>query len=451
MKSLVYGRELLVSELPAELHEEIVNGDLAIRATPSYVETKGKIICQRCYQEMTTVKASECICRKDCGYCRFCIKMGKVRKCSTFYTLPEVNQFKQHKEPVLSWSGTLSAQQEEASNDIIDSIRKKETRLLWAVAGAGKTEMLFAGIELALKNKERVCIASPRVDVCLELAPRLQEAFPNTPLAVLYGNMEEEYHYTQLTIATTHQLFRFREAFDLLIIDEIDAFPFETDESLQFAANKARKARSALIYLSATPNQKMQKEIKQRKLKATILPARYHGYALPQPQTKWCVNWQKNILNRFMKTSFGKAFTKRIKNEKRFLVFVPNIAWMNELEGVLRKLYPELIFESVYSEDPQREEKVIKMREFKLQFLLTTTILERGVTFPNIDVLVIGAEDRTYTESALVQIAGRCGRSATYPTGDVLFFHDGQTIAMKKAIKQIKQMNHLAKARGLIQ
>lgn len=47
------------------------------------------------------------------------------------------------------------------------------------------------------------------------------------------------------------------------------------------------------------------------------------------------------------------------------------------------------------------------MRKGELDFLLCTTILERGVTFTDIDVLVLGAEDRTFTEAALVQISGR--------------------------------------------
>ena len=102
------------------------------------------------------------------------------------------------------------------------------------------------------------------------------------------------------------------------------------------------------------------------------------------------------------------------------------------------------------AEDPERKAKVSAMREKKFQWLMSSTILERGITFPNIDVLVIGAEDGIFTESALVQIAGRCGRAAAYPTGEVLFYHDGKTIAMKRAIKQIQRMNQLAKKKGLI-
>lgn len=450
MELLLCGRELLIDEIPLALREKVANQKANIQIKKSYVKRKGKCYCRRCEAEMVETAASECRCGKDCAYCRNCIKMGKVRKCSSFYSQIEQNNFSARVDKLLAWTGKLSEQQQLASDNIIETLTAKETRLLWAVAGAGKTEMLFPGIEKALQNGERVCIASPRVDVCLELGPRIQSAFPTIPLAVLYGEMEKDYEHTQLVIATTHQLLRFKEAFDLLIIDEIDAFPFELDQSLQFAANKAQKKQSALIYLSATPNQQMQQEVKKGKLPATILPARYHGYKLPLPQTKWCVNWQVNILKKFTKTSFGKDFHQRIQSKKRFLVFAPNIKWMIELENILSKLYPAVKFESVSSRDPKRKEKVMKMREFKLHFLITTTILERGVTFPNIDVLVIGAEDRIYTESALVQIAGRCGRSADYPTGDVIYYHDGMTMAIKRAIKQISQMNRLAKIKGLV-
>ena len=173
-------------------------------------------------------------------------------------------------------------------------------------------------------------MASPRVDVCLELAPRFQAAFPKTPIALLYGGMEKPYEYTQLVIATTHQLFRFRAAFDVLIIDEIDAFPFHADASLQFAAEKARKGESTLIYLSATPSPRMQKEVKDKKLAATILPARYHGHQLPVPKAKFCVDWRRKVLKQPLKTTFGKALNQRLKNKKKFLVFVPNIKWMRK-------------------------------------------------------------------------------------------------------------------------
>lgn len=90
------------------------------------------------------------------------------------------------------------------------------------------------------------------------------------------------------------------------------------------------------------------------------------------------------------------------------------------------------------------------MRNEKIQFLICTTILERGVTFPDIDVLVLGAEDKSFTEAALIQIAGRAGRHKDYPAGEVLYFHYGKSIALKSAISQIIRLNRMAEARGLL-
>lgn len=450
MKELLYGRELLYSELPQEVQEAVKENQLEVEITDSFIKKAGKYYCKRCQNVFTPVNERHCSCGQKCGYCRNCLKLGKVRLCSHFYYLKEPNDFPIPTKEVLHWEGTLSKQQEEASKDILKTIKNAQTRLLWAVTGAGKTEMLYEGIAYGLKNQKRIGIASPRIDVCLELAPRIKAAFPQTEVAVLYGGMEEAYRYTQLVIATTHQLYRFKEAFDLLIIDEVDAFPFHSDQSLFYAANKAKKKTASLIYLSATPTLTMQKQVKNKKLLATILPARYHGHPLPVPQSKACWNWPEKLLKKPLKTSCGKKIQQLIKEERRFLIFVPNIDWMLKFEKTLHQLFPKYSFASVSAEDPERKAKVSAMREKKFQWLMSSTILERGITFPNIDVLVIGAEDGIFTESALVQIAGRCGRAAAYPTGEVLFYHDGKTIAMKRAIKQIQRMNQLAKKKGLI-
>ena len=136
--------------------------------------------------------------------------------------------------------------------------------------------------------------------------------------------------------------------------------------------------------------------------------------------------------------------------ERSFLVFIPNIEWMRVFEQACQPHFPNISFTSVSSKDPERKEKVQRMRENAYRFLLSTTILERGVTFPNIHVLVLGSEDETFTEAALVQISGRAGRSPLYPLGDVVFLHFGKSIAMKKAIHHIQKMNTLGRKKGYL-
>lgn len=445
--SLIYGRSLLKEELPDMLTEKI-RGKLI--AKPAFNTVNGEKVCARCSTVSRLTRGYPCTCGGVCIYCRECISMGKVRACAELYTLADPRLFESFDKPCLKWKGQLSAQQSEASDTVIESIRDCKETILWAVAGAGKTEMLFRGIQAALEDNRRVCIASPRVDVCLELAPRIQSAFPAVPLAVLYGGSETCYTYTQLVIATTHQLFRFEEAFDVLIIDEVDAFPYHLNKALIFAAEKARRKSSSLIYLTATPDRRMQKRIRNKEIEAVILPARYHGSALPEPKAVY--HRQDIVLSRRAgESKLIRHMRKLIGEKKKFLLFIPTIALMERMTPVLQKLFKEASFECVHSKDVFRKDKVMKMRSEQLDFLVTTTILERGVTFKNIDVIIWQADHMVYTEAALVQISGRAGRSKDYPNGEVTFYHQGWTRAMKRALKQILAMNRLARRRGLIQ
>ena len=111
---------------------------------------------------------------------------------------------------------------------------------MWAVTGAGKTEMLFAVLHQTYKKGGRIALASPRVDVCLELFPESKRFFLTKQL-LYHGNSQEAYRYTKLVICTTHQLLKFHQAFDLLIVDEVDSFPFVNNEHLYYGVRNARK------------------------------------------------------------------------------------------------------------------------------------------------------------------------------------------------------------------
>ncbi|GAE44071.1 ComF operon protein A [Mesobacillus boroniphilus JCM 21738] len=233
-----------------------------------------------------------------------------------------------------------------------------------------------------------------------------------------------------------------------MIVDEVDAFPYSIDETLQYAVQQSRKLESSMIYLTATPKKQWQKECRLEKRDYVTIPARYHRHPLPVPQFLWSGNWEKKLTKGRLSTPIKKWVESRLASGKQALIFAPKISAMDKILTILQQLHP--LIESVHAEDPERKEKVMKFRNKEFPILLTTTILERGVTVPNIDVAVIGSEDRIFTESALVQIAGRAGRSAEYPTGDVTFFHYGKTEAMLSARSQIVMMNQEGIKKGLI-
>lgn len=90
------------------------------------------------------------------------------------------------------------------------------------------------------------------------------------------------------------------------------------------------------------------------------------------------------------------------------------------------------------------------MRAGKYQLLLTTTILERGVTFERVSVIVLQASHRVFKKSALVQIAGRADRKGEYSQAEVIFVTSERTTAIKSAIREINKNNQQALKEGLI-
>lgn len=450
LKKLLTGKQLILDEIPATLNEiqqHYENGYITIRKGITLHKSKPK--CERCGNEDSTWFARfPCFrCGETCTYCRKCIMMGRVSACTPLYGWVDSDDIIQT-IPNLEWTGTLSPGQQIASTQVVEAINVNKELLVWAVCGAGKTEVLFEGIHHALSQQKRVCIATPRTDVVLELTPRLQAVFPSMEVASLYGGSEDRHKYSPLTISTTHQLLRFYQAFDTVILDEVDAFPYSVDETLQYAVTQARKPTSSMIYLTATPNTKWQRECRQGKRDFVTIPARYHRNPLQVPKFIWCGNWSKALEKNKLPSNVMKWLQHQIDEGKQALLFIPKIELIPKILSILQKLHPKI--EAVHAEDPKRKEKVQAMRNKEIPILVTTTILERGVTFPNLDVAILGAEDRIFTESALVQIAGRVGRNAQYPTGDITFFHFGITESMIKAKKQIQSMNTEAIKKGLV-
>lgn len=424
-----YGRRVLASR-----HEVKQSG---IQELPTIRIDAGNIRCYRCNH--VTAKSLGALPQGE-FYCPHCINLGRVSTLNKFYHVPEPNQFTVT-EPVLTWKGKLSPLQQQASEKISRGIADHVQQLLWAVTGAGKTEMMFAGIAAAIERGERIGIASPRVDVCLELFPRLKAAFANCDIALLHGRQELPYHYAQLTICTTHQLLRFYHAFDNLIIDEVDAFPYAANASLLYATKQAIKENGGCLYLTATPGDALLREIKSKRLVVNYLPLRYHGHLLPQIKVRLAFGWRRRLERQQLPPQVIQQLQETLKEGHHFLLFVPHIADLALVEAALRHSFTTFRFATVHASDLERLEKVQKMRDGDYDFLVTTSILERGVTFPEIDVYVLGADDPVFSSSALVQIAGRAGRSQSRPTGRVIFWINCNCRQVNQAVSQVKYLN----------
>lgn len=322
--------------------------------------------------------------------------------------------------------------------------------LLWAVTGAGKTEMIFPLLDYVVSRGGRALVATPRRDVVLELAPRLEKAFPHIRITVLYGGSTDRWGSGQITLATTHQLMRFRSAFDLVIIDELDAYPYHNDPMLAHAAVTCCKQKGKFVYLSATPPIKLQQEVQRGLLPYAKVPARFHGHPLPVPVRISGSSVAKCLQQRRLPKGLLSSLQISLKRGAQIFVFVTRIAQIPSLVHLLSTYFPEISIAGTSSEDEHRTDKVKAFRAATIRMLVTTTILERGVTIPRSDVYILDADNSLFDEASLVQMAGRAGRSIEDPAGKVIFVSPEWTRAQRQAIGQIQSMNELAHRGGYL-
>ncbi|UHA76031.1 DEAD/DEAH box helicase family protein [Paenibacillus sp. 481] len=326
----------------------------------------------------------------------------------------------------------------------------KGSFLLWAVTGAGKTEMIFPLVEDALRHGGKVLIATPRRDVVLELKPRIQQAFSQHKVVTLYGGSPERWSEGHITLATTHQLMRFDGAFHLAIIDELDAFPYHNDPLLHRAAERACLPGGVFVYLSATPPEQMQREVKAGRLAHAKVPVRYHRHPLPVPQRIAMPSVSKSLKDGSLPSDMRKAIEASVQRGAQLFVFVARVRHVDGVVSMLARLMPHVRVEGTSAADEARSDKVTQFRERHIRILVTTTILERGVTVPKSDVFIWDADDRLFDTASLVQMAGRAGRSKDDPAGTVVFGSAQWSRAQRQAVRQIDSMNQIARRQGYL-
>ena len=398
----------------------------------SMKKDKGRLVCQRC----NSLILEDWYLPIGAYYCRECLLMKRVRSDQDLYYFPQEDFPEQD---VLKWRGQLTPFQDMVSKGLIQAVDNKEETLVHAVTGAGKTEMIYQVVAKVINAGGAVCLASPRIDVCLELYKRLQNDF-SCDISLLHGE-SEPYFRTPLVVATTHQLLKFYQAFDLLIVDEVDAFPYVDNPILYYAVKNSVKENGMRIFLTATSTDELDRKVRLGELKRLSLPRRFHGNPLIIPKPVWLSDFERYLDKGCLSPKLKSYIDKQRETTYPLLIFASEIEKGEKLKEVLQKEFPHEKIGFVSSVTEDRLEQVQAFRDGGLTILISTTILERGVTFPRVDVFVVEANHRLFTKSSLIQIGGRVGRSMDRPTGELVFFHDGLNVSIKKAIKEIRQMN----------
>lgn len=336
------------------------------------------------------------------------------RKCLSFKSDAITKEYI-HGNGEYNLSYDLTTHQSSASDFLLKNIKEKKDCVLNAVTGSGKTEIIYESIKYCVKNNLKIAVAIPRKDVVIELYNRMVNDFKGSTVVSVYGGCHSHL-YADIVVLTTHQLFRYDKYFDVIVIDEVDAFPFKGNKMLENFLYRALKG--SVVYMSAT----IPSEIRCKN--AYYLNKRYHGEKLDVPKVKYFFHYLE--IKRFLK--------RHIKD--LVLIYFPTI---KEQLAFSRKFKFEHYV--VNSKMDKRDEILNKLHTLKSGIVLTTLVLERGITFKNCHVIVFNADHNLFGYENLVQISGRVGRKKDFPHGEILFLVNKKTKSIRKAISKIKKAN----------
>ncbi|WOO89269.1 helicase-related protein [Mollicutes bacterium LVI A0078] len=308
-----------------------------------------------------------------------------------------------------------------ASRFLITNYNNKSSAIIVAVCGAGKTEMCFPLI--SKQQIEPIAFAIPRIDICNEIYTRLNQEFGQDEVGIHTGKQKVNTD-ARILVLTTNQLLKYTNHFNLIIIDEVDAFPF--DNNPKFYNGVEHSSNNGIFYLTSTPSNRLL----QTNLPLFTIYKRWHNKPLPVPKLLYNKNYLKQTL----------FISLIIRNRKRkLLIFIATISKGKLFSNKLTN--KRIDHQFIYSSHPNRNSILDNWKQSTNGILLTTTILERGMTFDDIDVLIIDSDDSFYTKAALVQIAGRARRKKDLQQGQVYFCYSNYTQTIKDSITFINENN----------
>ncbi len=338
----------------------------------------------------------------------------------------------------------LTNDQKKVLNEInLDlSSDKRMFRILQGDVGSGKTIVSLLSISNAIESGYQCALMAPTEILALQHYKLAKKIFKNTDIKIFFltGKTERkeknkilknlEYGKANIIIGT-HALFQKRIKFNnlgFIVIDEQHKFGVSQRRDLA----KKGGSNCDLLLMSATPiprTMMMSLYGDMDLSKITEKPAiRKKVITISKPEKKI-----KEILN-FLKKNIEKKnqiyWVCPLIEDSKFLDFSSAKKKFNELE----KFFPNIV--GLLHGGLEKDEKIKILRKFlegKISILVSTTVIEVGIDFPNANIIVIENANK-FGLAQLHQLRGRVGRGDKQATC-ILLFKEGLS---KNAVKRIK-------------
>ncbi len=331
----------------------------------------------------------------------------KLQKAFSFKAFPEKEaKFRN------SFSYIHTPDQNQVIAEILDDMEKEipMDRLLIGDVGFWKTEIAFNAIYRAFLNKKQSILIAPLIVLAYEHFEKAIERFKNfwvniTVLTRLESPKKEVEILKKLAswkidlIIWTHKLLSEKIQFKdlwLIIIDEEHKFWVADKEKIKQFKNNIDS-----LAMSATPI--------PRSLNMALSKLREISILKTPPFGRQDIS---TIINKFNENIIKEAISREF-NRWWQVFFVHNrVSNLENYKTILQKLFPDKKIIIAHWQMPaiQLEKNILAFKHKKYDILLSTTVIENWIDFPNVNTIIIN-DSPNFWLSQIHQLRGRVGRS----------------------------------------
>ena len=329
----------------------------------------------------------------------------------------------------------LTPDQSKAIADVLSDMEagKPMDRLVCGDVGFGKTEVAIRAAARAVANGKQVAVIAPTTILAMQHFRNLEERFePIGYKVALFSRMvgsrelaagRKLLHEGGVDIAVgTHKVLNMAGDFKdigLMIVDEEQLFGVLDKEKI-----KKMKTEVDVLTLSATPI--------PRTLESSIVGIRDISLINTPPVGRYPI---RMFLMPFDEEQLTRAVRAELQRHGQ-VYFVHNR--INDIEArfaLLARLFPEARIAVAHGQlrSEVLEQIMLDFYEGKYDILVSTTIIEAGLDFPNVNTIIVDEGERLGL-AQLYQLRGRVGRAQRHAYAYIFYSHGvmRESVAFKR-------------------
>ena len=311
-----------------------------------------------------------------------------------------------------SFTYTYTADQEQVIFEILWDMEKEQPMdrlLVWDV-GFGKTEVAFAAIYRAFLNKKQSILIAPLVVLAYEHYEKAIDRFKQFWMKIaVVTRMEsvkkidevlKKLHSGEIDLVVwTHKLLSDKINYKdlwLLVVDEEHKFGVKDKEKI-----KKLKSTIDILSMSATPI--------PRSLNMALSQIKQMSIIKTPPQGRKDIN---TIISKFSERVILDWCNAEFERWWQVYFVHNRVATLIHFEKILQWLFPDKKIITTHGQLPWNtlEKRILDFKHKKYDILLTTTVIENGIDFPNVNTIFIN-DAPIFGISQIHQLRWRVGRS----------------------------------------